>query len=154
MLREGGSKSCQCLWAMAPCEVIIIHRQLSVGLLLWETQKSMTDGKRGKRWVENIATLFYIVTPHFPLHPPPNIAAVLPTVESSHFPRKMRFAVPWRRMIPFNLSYWSTRFQNSNRAFLSVLFFLKASHILCLSAVDFEHAPVPVLIVRRISWAT
>ena len=35
-----------------------------------------------------------------------------------------------------------------------LVLFMKASHIFCLSAVDFQHAPVPVSIVRHISRAT
>lgn len=114
---QKGNKSCQCLWAVAPCEVIIIHQQLS-GSLLWETRKAR-QSEKGKRWVE------YVVIPSL-------LRAPYPCTHRLHhgcppccwvitFLRKMRFAAPRRLMIPFNLGCWSTRFQNSNQAFLSLL---------------------------------
>lgn len=68
------------------------------------------------------------------------------------FPRKMRFAVPRRLMSPFNLGYWSTPLQNSNQAFLSLLF--EGLSYLMFKCCWLWTCPVRVLIGRRISWAT
>ncbi len=113
-----GNKSCQCSWAIAPCEVIIIHEQLS-GLLLWETRKVRQRAReRRKRESAEWNTLRSL----------PYCEPTLPCSHRLHhccppccrvitFLQKMRFAVPRRLMIPFNLSYWSTPIQNSNQAF-------------------------------------
>lgn len=107
------------------------------------------ETEKGKRWVEYIAIPSLLGALHPCSHRLHRCCP--PCCRVITFLRKMRFAVPRRLMIPFNLSYWSTQFQNSNRAFLSLLF-EGLSYLMCKCCWLWT-CPVRVLIGHRISWA-
>lgn len=100
-----------------------------------------------KRWME------YIAIPSLLWAPLPGSHHLHHCCRVITFLRKMRFAVPRRVMISFNLSYWSAHFQNSNQAFLSLLF-EGLSYLMCKCCWLWT-CPVPVLIGHHIgAWAT
>lgn len=122
-----------------------------------------SSGERHRKWdretdrkVKTLSGIhcdsFLIVGPTFPA-PTVYITAVLPIVESSHFRRK------WDSLC--HKDWWSpltsatealSPFQNSNQAFLSLLF--EGLSYLMFKCCWLWTCPVRVLIGRRISWAT
>lgn len=127
------------------------HHYSVTALRVAVARDTESETEKGKNAEWNTSPSLLYCEPHTPV-PAVYITAVLPAVESSHFYGK------WDSLC--HEDWWSP-LTSATEALSSkiasgpfCLCSLKAFHILCLSAVDFEHAPVPVLIGRRIIWAS